>query len=53
MVMSMAAKKITITLPEEQVDIMRDLVRHGQFDSISGFVQSAVEKAIDNDLLGS
>jgi Arc/MetJ-type ribon-helix-helix transcriptional regulator len=46
MVMSMATKKITITLPEEQVETMRDLVVHGQADSISGFVQHAVGVAL-------
>jgi Arc/MetJ-type ribon-helix-helix transcriptional regulator len=46
MVMSMATKKITITLPEEQVETMRDLVALGQADSISGFVQHAVGVAL-------
>ncbi len=46
MVMSMATKKITITLPEEQVETMRGLVSLGQADSISGFVQHAVGAAL-------
>lgn len=44
--MSMATKKITITLPEEQVESMRDLVALGQADSISGFVHHAVNAAL-------
>lgn len=46
MVMSMATKKITVTLPEEQVESMRDLVALGQADSISGFVHHAVNAAL-------
>mgnify|MGYP001605868178 CR=1 FL=1 len=46
MVMSMATKKITITLPEEQVELIRDLVSLGQANSISGFVQDAVNVAL-------
>lgn len=46
MVMSMATKKITITLPEEQVESMRELVALGQADSISGFVHDAVNSAL-------
>jgi len=44
----MATKKITITLPEEQVDLMRDLVAVGRADSISGFVQGAVNTALND-----
>jgi Arc/MetJ-type ribon-helix-helix transcriptional regulator len=51
MVMSMATKKITITLPEEQVATMRDLVSLGQADSISGFVHHAVSVALNEVVL--
>jgi Arc/MetJ-type ribon-helix-helix transcriptional regulator len=47
MVMSMAMKKITITLPEEQVDVLHALVRSGATQSVSGFVQQAVVMAIE------
>ncbi|MCE9621147.1 MAG: toxin-antitoxin system antitoxin subunit [Actinomycetia bacterium] len=43
----MATKKVTITLPEEQVAAMRDLVALGQADSISGFVHHAVNTALN------
>lgn len=53
MVMSMATKKITITLPEEQVETVRGLVGLGQAESISGFVQHAVGVALNEvDLWG-
>ncbi|MBI4885243.1 MAG: CopG family transcriptional regulator [Actinobacteria bacterium] len=42
----MATKKITITLPEEQLDLVRDLVAHGQAASISSFVQQAVDASL-------
>ncbi|CAN5549993.1 hypothetical protein BH10ACT2_BH10ACT2_13400 [soil metagenome] len=48
MAISMATKKITITLPEEQVDLMRDLVSVGRADSISGFVQGAIDCALND-----
>jgi len=47
MVMSMAMKKITITLPEEQVGVLHGLVQSGATQSVSGFVQQAVAMAIE------
>lgn len=49
--MSMATKKITITLPEVQVEQVREIVASGQADSISWFVQHAVDAALDDDRL--
>ena len=51
MVIGMATKKITITLPVEQVDRVRALVEDGRADSVSGFVKRAVGVALD-DLAG-
>jgi Arc/MetJ-type ribon-helix-helix transcriptional regulator len=44
----MASKKITVTLPEEQVDRIRRLVDSGKATSISGFVQHAVGVSLDD-----
>ena len=49
MVFDMATKKITITLPVEQVDRVRALVDDGRADSVSGFVKRAVGVALDDD----
>lgn len=48
MVIGMAAAKITITLPAEQVDQIRNLVESGSARSVSGFVQHAVGVALDD-----
>lgn len=48
MVIGMASKKITITIPEEQLDEVRSLVERGRASSISGFVQHAVAVALDD-----
>lgn len=48
MVNGMASKKITITLDDEQVRQIRDLVAAGRASSVSGFVQHAVGVAIDD-----
>lgn len=48
MVTGMAARKVTVTLPEEQVDTIRDLVAAGSAASVSGFVQHAVALALDD-----
>jgi len=42
MVFGMATTKITITLPDEQLNSIRELVAAGKADSISGFVKHAV-----------
>ncbi len=39
----MASRKITITLPNDQVEQIRALVAAGQAASVSGFVKHAVE----------
>jgi Arc/MetJ-type ribon-helix-helix transcriptional regulator len=38
----MATTKITITLPDEQIDAIRELVAAGKANSLSGFVKHAV-----------
>lgn len=48
MVFDMATKKITITLPTEQVDQVRALVADGRVESVSGFVKRAVGVALDD-----
>lgn len=48
MVNGMASKKITITLDEEQVEQIRNLVTSGRAASVSGFVQHAVGVALDD-----
>lgn len=47
----MATRKLTVTLPQEQVDRIRALVESGTSPSISGFVQHAVGVALD-DVVG-
>lgn len=47
----MATTKITITLPDDQLDEVRALVSKGASASISGFVQHAVRVAL-NDAAG-
>lgn len=48
MVIGMATKKVTVTLPVEQLDEIRALVDAGQTSSVSGFVQHAVGVALDD-----
>lgn len=48
MVVGMATKKVTVTIPEEQLDEIRALVDAGQASSISGFVQHAVGVSLDD-----
>jgi Arc/MetJ-type ribon-helix-helix transcriptional regulator len=48
MVIGMAAKKVTITLAEEQLARIRALVEAGKAPSVSGFVQHAVGVALDD-----
>lgn len=48
MVNGMAMKKVTVTLPEEQFNRIRDLVETGKAPSVSGFVQRAVGVTIDD-----
>ena len=44
----MATKKVTVTLPVEQLEQIRELVKAGQAASVSGFVQHAVGTALDD-----
>ncbi|MFN0091957.1 MAG: toxin-antitoxin system antitoxin subunit [Acidimicrobiales bacterium] len=44
----MASRKITITLDEDQVQQIRNLVGAGRAASVSGFVQHAVGVALDD-----
>jgi Arc/MetJ-type ribon-helix-helix transcriptional regulator len=48
MVMSMATKKVTVTIEERQLDQIRALVGSGATASISGFVQHAVGVVLDD-----
>lgn len=48
MVNGMATKKVTVTLDEAQLDRIRALVEAGSARSVSGFVQHAVEIALDD-----
>jgi len=45
-VIGMATTKITITLPDDQLAGIRELVAAGQSASVSGFVQHAVQVAL-------
>ena len=46
MVFGMATEKVTITLPEDQVDEIRAIVKAGQAPNISAFVKHAVKIAL-------
>jgi Arc/MetJ-type ribon-helix-helix transcriptional regulator len=46
MVFGMATAKITITLPQEQLNEIHALLDAGKADSVSGFVQHAVSIAL-------
>jgi Arc/MetJ-type ribon-helix-helix transcriptional regulator len=48
MFFGMATRKITITLPEEQLDEIRSMVASGQSASVSAFVQHAVKTVFDD-----
>ncbi len=48
MVVGMATRKVTVTLPAEQVDEIRSLVEGGIASSVSGFVQHAVSVSLDD-----
>jgi Arc/MetJ-type ribon-helix-helix transcriptional regulator len=48
MVCGMASKKITVTLPLDQVTAIQRLVSAGMSSSVSGFVQHAVGVALDD-----
>ncbi len=48
MVFGMATIKITVTLPEEQVDAVRSLVAAGQAENISAFAKRAIAVALED-----
>lgn len=48
MVIGMATKKVTVTLPEDQVERIRRLVDTAKATSVSGFVQHAVSVSLDD-----
>lgn len=48
MVFGMASVKVTVTVPAEQLEAIRQLVAHGKAASVSGFVQHAVGVALDD-----
>lgn len=48
MVIGMAnTRKVTITLPARAVEAIHELVAEGKADSVSGFVQHAVQTSLD------
>lgn len=48
MVNGMATTKVTITLPDRQLDQIRRRVSAKDSPSVSGFIQQAVQKSLDN-----
>ncbi len=48
MVIGMATRKVTVTLPTDQLGDIRRLVASGHAASVSGFVQHAVSVALDD-----
>lgn len=44
----MASRKVTITIPDEQLASIRELVGHGKSDSVSAFVRHAIALALDD-----
>lgn len=48
MVNGMATVKVTITISEEQLAAIRELVDAGQARSVSGFVQHAIGVSLDD-----
>jgi Arc/MetJ-type ribon-helix-helix transcriptional regulator len=48
MVNGMATAKITITLPDPQLEEIRKRVAAQESPSVSGFIQQAVQKSLDN-----
>lgn len=48
MVLCMATSKITITLPDKQIEEIRKRVAAQESATISGFVQRAVQRSLEN-----
>ena len=51
MVIGMATKKITVTIEEHQLQVIRDHVAAGRAASVSGFVQDALRAALDAEAI--
>ena len=51
MASGMATTKVTITLDDEQLSAIRELVQSGKVESVSGFVKHAVDVSL-SDLSG-
>ena len=48
MVNGMATTKITITLPDRQIEEIRKRVAARESPTVSGFIQQAVQKSLEN-----
>jgi Arc/MetJ-type ribon-helix-helix transcriptional regulator len=48
MVRGMATTKITITLPDRQLEEIRKRIAAQESASVSGFIQQAVQKSLEN-----
>jgi Arc/MetJ-type ribon-helix-helix transcriptional regulator len=48
MVNGMATTKVTVTLPDSQLEQIRERVAAQESESISGFVQHAVQQSLQN-----
>ena len=48
MVSGMATTKVTVTLPDEELAAVRQLVADGRSASVSGFVQHAIGVSLDD-----
>ncbi len=44
----MATRKITITLPDRQIEEIRERVAAQESPTISGFIQQAVQRSLEN-----
>jgi Arc/MetJ-type ribon-helix-helix transcriptional regulator len=44
----MATVKVTVTMTEEQLEAIREIVREGRSSSVSGFVQNAVRVSLSD-----
>lgn len=47
----MATRKVTITLPAELIDTIKEAVEEGTAESVSGYITDAVRRQIDRDPL--
>lgn len=49
----MATRKVTVTLDEDEIARIKDLVSRGSAKSVSSFVQRAVSNSLDADAIWS